>query len=145
MFWSQHQVRGDAQTAHSPYSGDVGVYENLTMCSVPECSSHLLLLPFDSNDNFLINMLRHLMCTKLKKKKQPVWERRERHTKKQCRDTTEKNHWNTPQSLPGSVSRSNQNGFIKQFVHTRYELCGTKIKSEFFGIQIYAIVVLSKI
>lgn len=75
-----------------------------------------------------------------KKKKKPVWERRETHTKKQCRDTTEKKHWNTPESLPGSVSRSNQNGFIKQFVHTWYKLCGTKIKSEFFEIQIYAIV-----
>lgn len=33
---------------------------------------------------------------------------------------------NSPQSLPSGITRTDQDGFIEEFVHTRYELWNTK-------------------
>lgn len=77
---------------------------------------------FGSTENYLINMLGHLTCTWLRN--QP-WKREKWRVLTPRRTNDWEHTLNSPKSLPGSVTRSYQNGFIKKFVHTRYKLWNT--------------------
>lgn len=130
----------------SLHSWDVGVHENLIKWSVQQRSSQFPLLVFGSNNNFLINMWGHLMCIWLsnnpwerEKEKKREWGKERKMGANTKENKLLRHTLNSPECLPGSVSRSNQNGFVKKFVHTRYKLCSTRSnqKSKSKSNQLY--------